>query len=216
MLDGGSLPSNYKPTRSKKRTGRSSRSSAPRRKVPTPRASPPQRRSVSPPPSSFSSPAPRSAPAAVRAPKPKPKPKPPPSIKSYLAGDEVYQQGVRGGKRSLQDFLSELTRRRGEAGTSFTQTSEQMEQDRVRQLEDMRNEFASRGLIHSGLFGAEQGRFQEDFQTQMNLAQQAQKQLLSDILGQETNFRREQELSMEAARQEALARRASRYNIGTK
>lgn len=142
----------------------------------------------------------------------KPKPKPP-SIKEYLSGDEAFQQALRGGKRSMRDFLSDLKRRRGEAKTSFGQTKEAMELDRTRQLERMRDEFASRGLIHSGLYGKEQGRFQEDFMTQMQALEQQQASLLGDLLQQKTNFSREQELAMEAARQDALARRASRYNI---
>lgn len=196
---------------SSRKAGRSARKPNP----PQRRASPPQRR-PSPPQRSYSPPSsppqtPRQSGSVQSVTKPKPKP---PGIKGYLAGDEVYQQAVRGGKRSLQDFLSELTRRRGEAKTNFAQTSEQMELDKDRQLEQMRDEFASRGLIHSGLFGEERGNFLTDFQTQMDQLEQANSQLLGDILSQETNYRREQELAMEAARQEALARRASRYNIG--
>jgi hypothetical protein len=99
---------------------------------------------------------------SVASPSPRPQ-----SVSQFLSGDDIYQQAVRGGKRTLQDFLSELTRKRGEAKTNFTQTQEQMETDRVRQMEQLRDSFASRGLIHSGLFGQEQGRFQEDFKRQL-------------------------------------------------
>lgn len=172
----------------------------------TPRTSPRRTSSPSPP----SSP-PRSSPGRVNTPTP-PKPKPP-SIKEYLAGDEAFQQARRGSKRSLNDFLSDLQRRRGEAKTSFKQTTQSMERDRERQLERMKDEFASRGLIHSGLYAKEQGEFQEDFAQQMQSLEQQQAGLLADLISERTNFRREQELAMEAARQEALARRASRHNL---
>lgn len=214
MLDGGSLPSNYKPRRSKSNVGKP-RSSAPRR-APTPKAQAPRRRPRPPAPAPIrNAPAPppqRSAGPIQPITKPKPKP---PSISKFLAGDELFQQAIRGGNRTLQDFLSELNRRRGEAKTGFSQSQEQMEKDRVRQLDQMKQEFASRGLIHSGLFGQEQGKFQEDFQTQMQQLEQANTQLLSDILAQETNAKREQELAKELARQEALQRRAAKFNIGT-
>lgn len=175
------------------------------------RPSSPAPRSPSPAPSNYN---PGPVPS-VSPPRPKPKPKPkPPSLKEYLSSDEVYQQALRGGNRSLQDFLSELNRRRGESKTSFGQTKEQMELDRTRQLEKMKDEFASRGLIHSGLYGEEQGKFQETFQNQMTQAEQAFTSLLADIKGQETNARREQELAKELARQEAIARRASRFGLG--
>jgi hypothetical protein len=143
-----------------------------------------------------------------------PKPPKPPSLKSYLGTDSVYQSAVRGGKRSLADFLSELGRRRGEAGTQFNQTKASMERDRVQQLDDLRNEFASRGLIQSGLYGQEQGNFQKKFTEQLTALQQQQASLLADLLSQQTNYKRENDLALEAARQEAIARMAQQYNIG--
>lgn len=137
-----------------------------------------------------------------------------PSLNDYLGTDSVYQQSVSGGKRSLNDFLSEMTRRRGEAGTQFTQTQGSMERDRVTQLEDLKNEFASRGLIQSGLYGEEQGKFQQKFTEQQTALQQQQAALLADLLSQEKNYRRENDLATQQAKQEALARRAAKYNIG--
>ena len=84
----------------------------------------------------------------------------------------------------------------------------------TQQLEDLRNEFASRGLIQSGLYGAEQGRFQQQFTEQQTALEQQQAALLADLLSQEKNYRRENDLATEAAKQEALARRAAKYKIG--
>jgi hypothetical protein len=146
-------------------------------------------------------------------PKPKAPPKPP-SIGTYLGTDAAYQQAVRGGKRSLADYLSDIGRRRGEAGTQYKQTRGSMERDRVQQLEDLRNEFASRGLIQSGLYGQEQGDFQKKFGEQLTALDQQQQALLADLLGQQKNYQRENDLAMEQAKQEALARRSQKYKIG--
>jgi hypothetical protein len=137
-----------------------------------------------------------------------------PSLSAYLGTDSAYQNAIRGGKRSLTDFLSEIARRRGEAGTQFNQTTASMERDRVQQLEDLKNEFASRGLIQSGLYGEEQGKFQQKFTEQQTALQQQQAALLADLLGQEKNYRRENDLATEQAKQEALLRRAQKFNIG--
>jgi hypothetical protein len=137
-----------------------------------------------------------------------------PDINSYLGTDATYQDILRGGQRTLADFLSELGRRKGEAETQYGVTKESMERDRVKQLDDLRNEFASRGLINSGLYGQEQGNFQEQFTQQQNALETQQTGLLADLLAQEKNYRREQELAAEAARQEALQRRTAKYNIG--
>jgi hypothetical protein len=147
--------------------------------------------------------------------KPPKAPKPAvPNINSYLGTDATYQGIVSGSKRSLADFLSELGRRRGESTTQFNDTLGSMERDRTRQLDDIRQEFASRGLIQSGLFGEEQGRFQQQFTEQRSALEKQQAALLADLLSQETNYKREQELALEAARQDALARRAAKFNIG--
>lgn len=134
-----------------------------------------------------------------------------PSLKDYLAGDGTYQTFASGNKRSLNDFLSEMGRRRGEAGTQFNQTRQSMERDRTTQLDALRDEFASRGLIQSGLYGEEQGNFQKKFTEQMTALQQQQAGLLSDLLGQETNYKRENQLALEQARQDALLRRSQKY-----
>lgn len=136
-----------------------------------------------------------------------------PSIGNYLGTDSVYQQAVRGGKRTLTDFLSDMTRRRGEAGTQFNETKGSMERDRTQQLDDLKNEFASRGLIQSGLYGDEQGKFQQKFTDQMTALQQQQASLLADLLSQQTNFTRENGLTLEQAKQEALLRRSQKYGI---
>jgi hypothetical protein len=147
--------------------------------------------------------------------KPPAAPKPSvPSIGNYLGTDSSYQGILSGSKRSLADFISELGRRRGESTTQFNDTKGSMERDRELRLGEMRDEFASRGLIQSGLYGEEQGRFQQQFTDQMNALQKQQAALLADLLSQETNFKREQELALEAARQDALARRAAKFNIG--
>ncbi len=88
-----------------------------------------------------------------------------------------------------------------------------MERDRVNQLDALRQEFASRGLIQSGLFGEEQGKFQQNFTDQMNTLGQQQSGLLNDILSQEQNYRRESDLALEQAKQEAIARRAAKYKL---
>jgi hypothetical protein len=146
-------------------------------------------------------------------PKPKPAPKPP-SINSYLGTDSTYQQLVRGSKRSLADFLSDLGRRQGEAGTQYKTTRGSMERDRTTQLEQLRNEFASRGLIQSGLYGEEQGNFQKKFTEQLGTLDQQQASLIADLMGQKKNYQRESDLALEAAKQEALLRRAAKYKIG--
>lgn len=136
-----------------------------------------------------------------------------PSLASYLGTDSAYQQALSGGKRTLADYISEINRRRGEATTQYNQTRGQMERDRVQQLDDIRQEFASRGLINSGLFAEEQGKFQKQYTDQLNSLGQQQSGLLADLLSQQNNYQREYDLALQQAKQEAIARRAAKYGI---
>jgi|SRR5882724_1739346 len=137
-----------------------------------------------------------------------------PSLAAYLGTDSTYQNALSGGKRTLADFISELNRKRGEATTQYTQTGANMERDRTQQLSDLRDEFASRGLIQSGLYGQEEGKFQQQFTDQRTALDQQQTGLLADLMSQQKNYQREQDLAMQAAKQEALNRRAAQYKIG--
>lgn len=157
-------------------------------------------------------PAPRPSVPKVVAPAPKPKPVVP-SINSYLGTDAAYQQALSSGKRSLTDYIADINRRRGEATTQYNQTQSSMEQDRAQQLDALRQEFASRGLINSGLFGQEQGKFQQQYNDQLNSLGQQQAGLLADLVSQQTNYQNEYNNAIEQAKQEALARRAAKYGL---
>jgi len=136
-----------------------------------------------------------------------------PSLSSYLAGDTDYQNFLRGNQRTLADFLNDMGRQKTEAGTTFATSKRQMETEKEEALEAMKDEFASRGLLMSGLYGEAQGDYNRDWTTQMGTMEQANSAFLADLLSQQTNFKREQQLASESAKQEALRRRAERYGV---
>jgi hypothetical protein len=137
-----------------------------------------------------------------------------PSINAYLGTDSAYQQAVSGGKRTLADYIADITRRKGEATTQYNNTVDSMGRDRTTQLDQLRQEYASRGLINSGLFGQKEGEFQQQYNDQLNALGQQQSGLLADLLSQQNNYKREYDLAVQQAKQEALARRAAKYQIG--
>jgi hypothetical protein len=56
--------------------------------------------------------------------------------------------------------------------------------------------------------------FSSSLLSSTQLYSQQQAALLADLLSQQKNYQREQDLSLEAAKQDALARRAAKYKIG--
>lgn len=181
----------------------------------------PARRHVHPPRRTYSAPS-YSAPTysggggrgggVRRAPRPRPKPKPPP-LKQFLRKDAAYQDQLRQFQRTWQDFLADVRRRSGDVREDFTTGRRQMKEQRVRDLEQLEEDFAARGLLKSGLYGERVGDYEEDFQERVSDLTTNRNRLLQDIRQERQQFRREQQLSKQKARKSAARRRASKYGI---
>lgn len=136
-----------------------------------------------------------------------------PSLGSWLGQDADYQDQLRAFQRSLSDFSAETKRRRGKVEADYSSGAKQMGTQRVKDLSDIMNDFASRGLLKSGLFGARQSEYEQTYNTNLGELGKNRKGLLDDIGSEESQFKRQQALAKETARKEAARRRAEKYGI---
>jgi hypothetical protein len=141
------------------------------------------------------------------------KPKPPPSLSSWLRRDVDYQDQLRAFGRSLSDFGADIKRRTGKVEADFTSGSKSMGEQRVRDLQDIMNDFAARGLLKSGLYGQRQADYEKQYQTNLSELGRNRTSLLGDISQEQKQFSREQSLQKESARKEAARRRAEKYGL---
>jgi len=88
-----------------------------------------------------------------------------------------------------------------------------MGEQRVKDLQDIMNDFAARGLLKSGLYGQRQSDYEKQYQTNLGNLTRNETSQLQDLSTEQTQFQRQQELQKETARKEAAARRASKYGL---
>lgn len=141
------------------------------------------------------------------------RPASPPSLSSWLGRDADYQDQLRAFARSLSDFGADTKRRTGKVNADYESGAKQMGTQRVKDLSDIMNDFASRGLLKSGLYGARAAEYETTYNTNLGELGKNKKSLLDDIGTEESNFKRQQSLAKETARKEAARRRAEKYGI---
>lgn len=86
----------------------------------------------------------------------------------------------------------------------------ELRESRERDLRDIADDYAARGLIRSGLYAQKRGDYEQEFGKQLAEVNRQKSKQYADIAAERRQFNREQELAMEQARLEAIRRRAAR------
>ncbi len=140
-------------------------------------------------------------------------PGPVPDLEAFLTGDTGYQQQLRDYQKTLSDFTADTTRRKGTLESEYGLSSKALGDQRVKDLGLMEDDYGSRGLLRSGLYGKAVGDYETEYgQRSSDLARRQQDALAA--LEQETGaFSSQQKLQEQAAREAAIRRRAETYGI---
>lgn len=136
-----------------------------------------------------------------------------PDINTFLNQDSGYQQQLRDFANALAQFNADITRRKGILDSDYATSQKAMNDQKVKDLLSLQDDYGARGLIHSGLYGKAVGDYNSEFGNRMTDLTNKQTQA-SDQLNQETNrFKSQNDLQQQAAREEAIRRRASQYGV---
>lgn len=137
----------------------------------------------------------------------------PPPLQQYLAGDTTYQNQMRNYTKTLSDFLANLKVQRGKVGEDYGAAQRSMNTQKGLDLKNIENDFSGRGLLTSGLYAGAVGDYNTDFLQKLAELTKQRDRSLAGYKTDETNFRRQQALEQQAAREAAVRRRASQYGI---
>lgn len=148
-----------------------------------------------------------------QAPPPATSPGPIQNIEAYLGADTGYQQQLRGFNQALQDFLADVTRRRGTLETDFGTSQKAMGDQRLRDLATIEDDYGARGLGRSGLYAKAVGDYETEYGTRMSDLQRRQDEALAMLTQEEGNFKSQQQLKEQQAKEQAIARRAAQYGL---
>lgn len=137
----------------------------------------------------------------------------PTDLDRWLAGDTTYQDQLAKYNKTKADYNTQYTRQRGITERDYAETerglNRQGQQDRL----DQQNDFAGRGILHSGVFAKSLGDYNTDFNTKLKNLLTGRQDKLDELDTGNTNFLRQLQLEMDTARQDALRRRAARLGI---
>jgi hypothetical protein len=141
-------------------------------------------------------------------------PKPaPPNNATWLRSDSVYQRQLAAYAKSLADFQADQGLARTDYDTGYQNTFRDIGLAKADASEDLKNDYAARGMLQSSLYNEGLGELNTQYQNQFNDLSKQRTSFL-DQLGQElTKYKNEQGSQQSNAMQEALRRRAEKYNL---
>lgn len=137
----------------------------------------------------------------------------PSAADKWLAGDTTYQQQLANFNKSRTDYQSQLDRQWGNTKRDYGEMIRSLNLQGAHDRDDQQNDFAGRGILRSGVFAKALGDYNTDFNSKMKNLQTGQTDKLGDLSMQRTNFLRQLALETQAAKQDALRRRAAKLGI---
>lgn len=138
---------------------------------------------------------------------------PPPSLNQYLGMDTTYQQQMRDFHNALAGYLSQEKLQQGKINEDYGSATKALGTQKDTDLQNIQSDYASRGLLTSGLFADANSKYNADYLQKLAELTKNEKRGLSDLLTGETSFRNQQKLESQRAREQAIARRASKYGL---
>lgn len=159
------------------------------------------------------SPPPSSGPGPIPSISPPPRAPSAPSINAYLGMDTTYQQQVRDFQNALASYLASEKTQKSKINEDYGSANKALNTQKTQDLAGIQNDFASRGLLTSGLFADANSKYNTDFLSKLAELTKNQRRGLTDLSTGETDYRRQQTLETQRAREQAIARRASKYGL---
>lgn len=135
------------------------------------------------------------------------------SIESYLGGDTGYQQQLRDFAQTLSDFNADTTRRRGSLESEYGLSNKALNDQKTKDLSSLEEDYGSRGLLRSGLYGSAVGDYESEFSKRIADLARRQNEALGMLDQESTQFNSRQKAQEQAAREAAIGRRAGRYGV---
>lgn len=137
----------------------------------------------------------------------------PPGLDEWLAGDVNYQSGFSGLQNALQKYRLQNEAAQGNVKGTYQTAISRMGEERTKALQSMKDDFASRGLLDSGMYAQANSDYDTSYNQQLadlgTDQQNSLQSLLDELSGEESN----NSSAIEALRLEAIRRRAEQYGI---
>jgi hypothetical protein len=141
-------------------------------------------------------------------------PKPTPlTPEQWLAKDTTYTGQQNSYKKALADYLANYNAELGKYNNEYRAATDKVGVERGEGLTNLQDDYASRGLLNSGVFGEATQKYNTDMDTRLADMQRAKSAYESDLLSDKSNWTTNQQELLTKAKQEALNRRLANYGL---
>lgn len=136
-----------------------------------------------------------------------------PDIGAYLNQDTGYQQQLREFAKALNDFNADVLRRRGSLDTQYGLSTKALGDQKLLDLDALKQDYGARGLLQSGLYGKAIGDYNTEWNQRMTDLDRQQQDALSSLTQEQNQFSTANQLKEQAAKEAAIRRRAEQYGV---
>jgi hypothetical protein len=134
-------------------------------------------------------------------------------VNAYLGGDSGYQDQLRQLAKALSDFQADTGRRQGTLDTEFGVSKRALGDQRTLDLDNIEEDYASRGLLKSGVYAGAVGDYEKEYGERVSDLDRRQQQALQLLMQERSSYENQNSLEQQAAREAAIRRRAETYGV---
>lgn len=136
-----------------------------------------------------------------------------PNINDYLAGDTAYKQQMDASSKAAADYLAQMTGQQNNYNTEYTRNLSDLGTQEKLDGVDHTNDFAARGMMQSGVYVKDRADLANNYNKREATLADGKSEFMGNLGFAKTNFDSQQRLNTTRYRNEAIQRRAAKYNL---
>jgi len=137
----------------------------------------------------------------------------PPSIEDYLGLDTGYLGQMQQLQKALSDFQASQLQQQNQFDVDNTRQLRDLGIQQQQQQDSLQEDFAARGLANSGAFADALGQLNQGFLGQQTDLNTGRSNFMSQLEQALQDFQSQQNMAQQQARQDAIGRRAQKFNL---
>ncbi len=136
-----------------------------------------------------------------------------PNVDEWLANDIAYKTQSDQLAKAWADYQAQSKQSENQYRTDYV--SKQAELGKTRELagQELEADYASRGMLGSGLYAKAYNDYTTDYDNRQKQLDTGLSDFLANLLAQTNNYKSEQDIASEKAKQDAIARRAASMGV---
>lgn len=132
-----------------------------------------------------------------------------PSVDEWLANDAAYKTQSDALTKAWADYQAQKGLSESQYRTDYTSKVNDLSKTRDLAGQDLENDYAARGMLNSGQYAKAYTDYTTEYDNRQKQLDTGLSDFLANLLSQSQNYKSEQDLTAEKAKQDAIARRAA-------